>query len=194
MLIGYARTSTSSQDHALQMDALEKAGCERIFVETASGLKANRPELMRALEFARRDDQIVVWRLCRLARSLRQLIDPVDDLQRRGIGLRSLTESIDTASPGGRLVLPIFGALNSFEVEILREWTRAGPMASRLRERVGGRPRSLDESKLKIARTLMADPTLSVAEIAKQMGVAPSTLYRCFPGGRGEINIALNAT
>jgi DNA invertase Pin-like site-specific DNA recombinase len=99
MLIGHARTSTSSQDHALQIDALEKAGCERIFVETISGMKADLPELARALEFARRDDQIVVWRLCRLARSLRQLIDTVDDLQRQGIGSRSLTESIDTISP-----------------------------------------------------------------------------------------------
>jgi DNA invertase Pin-like site-specific DNA recombinase len=175
------------------MDALEKAGCERIFVETASGMKVDRPELARALEFARRDDQIVVWRLCRLARSLRQLIDTVDDLQRRGIGLRSQTESIDTASPGGRLFLSIFGALNSFEVEILRERTRAGLNASRLRGRVGGRPRALDEGKLKIARTLMADPTLSVAEIAKQMGVAPSTLYRCFSGGRGEITGTLRS-
>ena len=100
MLIGYARTSTSSQDHALQMDALQKAGCERIVVETASGMKADRPELARALEFARRDDQIVEWRLCRLARSLRQIIDTIDDLQRRGIGLKSLTESIDTTNPG----------------------------------------------------------------------------------------------
>jgi len=102
MLIGYARTSTSSQDHALQIDVLEKAGCERISVETASGMKADRPELARAREFARRDDQIMEWRLCRLARSLRELIDTVDDLQRRGIGLRSLTESIDTTNPGER--------------------------------------------------------------------------------------------
>src|SRR3954451_13242036 len=104
MLIGYARRSHESQDHALQIDALERAGCERIFVETASGTKVDRPELAKALEFARDgEDQIVVWRLCRLARSLRQLLDTVDDLDRRGIGLCSLTENIDTASAGGRL-------------------------------------------------------------------------------------------
>ena len=106
MLIGYARTSTFSPDHALQIDGLGKAGCERIVVETASGMKADRPELARALEFARRDGQIVEWRLSRLARSLRQLIDTVDDLQRRGMGSRPLTESRDTTNPGERRNLP----------------------------------------------------------------------------------------
>jgi DNA invertase Pin-like site-specific DNA recombinase len=187
MLIGYARKSTIGQDHALQMDALEQAGCDRIFIETASGTKADRPELAKALDYARdNQDQIVVWRLCRLARSLRQLIETVDDLQRRNIGLRSLTESIDTSSPSGRLVFHLFASLNQFEVELVRERTRAGLMASRLRGRVGGRPRSLGQDKLKIARSLMADPSLSVSEIAEQLGVATSTLYRSFPGGRGS--------
>jgi len=185
MLIGYARKSSLNQDHALQLDALEQAGCERIFIETGSGMKTDRPELAKALEFARDgQDTIVVWRLCRLARSLRQLIATVDDLQRRDIGLRSLTESIDTASPSGRLVFHLFASLNQFEVELLRERTRAGLLASRARGRVGGRPRSLDDAKMKIARSLMADSSLTVAEVARQMGVAPSTLYRAFPGGR----------
>jgi DNA invertase Pin-like site-specific DNA recombinase len=187
MLIGYARTSTSSQDHALQMDALEKAGCERTFVETASGMKTDRPELSKALEYARTGDVVCVWRLCRLARSLRQLIETVEGLQQRGVGLRSLTENIDTTSPSGRLVFHIFAALNQFEVELVRERTRAGLIASRQRGRVGGRPRSLDDGKIKVARALLADPSLSVVEIAEQLGVAPSTLYRSFPGGRGEM-------
>jgi DNA invertase Pin-like site-specific DNA recombinase len=188
MLIGYARRSSGSQDHALQIDALEKAGCERIFIETGSGTKVDRPELANALAFARDgEDQIVVWRLCRLARSMRQLLDTVDDLQRRGIGLRSLTENIETLSAGGRLVLSIFAALNAFEVELLGERTQAGLQAARERGRVGGRPRSLDKAKLKIARSLMSDRTISMAEIANQMGVAPSTLYRSFPGGREAI-------
>src|SRR3954466_15390876 len=124
MLIGYARTSTSSPDPALQMDALKQAGCARIFVETASGTKTDRPELARALDYARDgQDQIVVWRLCRLARSMRQLIETVDALQARNIGLRSLTESIDTSSPSGRLVFHLFAALNQFEVELVRERT-----------------------------------------------------------------------
>src|SRR4051812_18262348 len=158
MLIGYARTSSLHQDHALQIDALEKAGCERIFIETASGTKVDRPELAKALEYARDgQDEIVVWRLCRLARSMRQLLDTVDLLQRRGIGLRSLTENICTASAGGRLVLNIFASLNLFEVELLKERTRAGLQAARDRGRVGGRPRALDETKLRIARSLMSD-------------------------------------
>jgi DNA invertase Pin-like site-specific DNA recombinase len=188
MLIGYARRSHESQDHALQIDALERAGCERIFIETASGTKVDRPELAKALAFARDgEDQIVVWRLCRLARSMRQLLDTVDDLQRRGIGLRSLTENIDTSSAGGRLTLSVFAALNVFEVELLRERTRAGLEAARERGRVGGRPRALDEGRLRIARSLMADPTITMTEIAYQVGVAPSTLYRSFPGGRDGI-------
>jgi DNA invertase Pin-like site-specific DNA recombinase len=188
MLIGYARRSSGSQDHALQIDALERAGCERIFIETASGTRVDRPELAKALDFARNgEDQIVVWRLCRLARSMRQLLDTVDDLQRRGIGLRSLTEDIETLSAGGRLVLSIFAALNAFEVELLRERTQAGLQAARERGRIGGRPRALDQAKLKIARSLMSDPTISMTEIADQVGVAPSTLYRSFPGGRDAI-------
>ncbi len=124
------------------------------------------------------------WRLGRVARSLRHLIDLSDDLNRRGVGLRSLTESIDTSSPSGRLLLAVLGALNQMEVEVLRERTRAGLAAAAARGRVGGRPRALDATKLRIAQTLIADGSLSVAEIARQVGCAPSTLYRALPGGR----------
>ncbi|MBV9812763.1 MAG: recombinase family protein [Acetobacteraceae bacterium] len=184
MQIGYARVSTDAQDHALQLDALHKVGCERVFIETASGTRADRPELARALELARSGDTLVVWRLDRLARSLRHLIALSDDLQGRGVALRSLTESIDTSSPSGRFLFNVLAALGQMEVEILRERTRAGLRAAAARGRFGGRPRALDTVKLTVARTLIADGGLTVEEVAKQVGCAPSTLYRSLPGGR----------
>ena len=137
MLIGYARVSTQDQSPALQLDALKAAGCERIFVEKASGAQRDRPELKSALDFARGDtgDVLVVWKLDRLARSLSQLIDTVDLLEKRGIGFRSLTEAIDTTSAGGRLVFHMFGAMAEFERSIIRERTRAGLDAARARGR-----------------------------------------------------------
>jgi DNA invertase Pin-like site-specific DNA recombinase len=184
MMLGYARVSDASQNHDLQMDALRAVGCERIFVETASGARADRTELARLLEQVREGDTLVVWRLDRLGRSLRHLIDLSEQLQQRGIALRSLTESIHTSTAAGRFLFSILGALASMEREIIVERTRAGLMASRLRGRVGGRPRALDQTKLRVARTLVADGTLTVAEIARQIGCAPSTLYRSLPGGR----------
>lgn len=187
MKIGYARCSTSDQDHALQLDALKQAGCEKVFVETASGSRADRFELAKALEAARKDDSIVVWRLDRLARSLRHLIDLSEDLQRRGIALRSLTENIDTSSASGRFMFAILGALGQMEREIIVERTRAGLEASRARGRVGGRPPALDEAKLRAAKAMLAAGTMSAIEVAKQVGCAPSTLYRHLPGGRGAV-------
>ncbi|MGK7871648.1 recombinase family protein [Falsiroseomonas sp. E2-1-a20] len=185
MLIGYARVSTDQQSHALQLDALRGAGCERVFVETASGARTDRPELTRLLEMARPGDVVACWRLDRLGRSLRHLMEIGDDLQRRSIGLRSLTESIDTTTPTGRLMFAILGALASMERETLIERTRAGLAAAAARGRVGGRPRALDDTKLRVAQALVADGGLSMAEIAQQVGCAPSTLYRSLPGGRG---------
>ena len=184
MLLGYTRVSDASQNHDLQMDALCAAGCERIFVETASGARADRNELAKLLEQARPGDRICVWRLDRIGRSLRHLTEVAERLERRGIALRSLTESIDTGTPSGRFLFHILGALGQMEREIIVERTRAGLMASRLRGRVGGRPRSLDATKLRVARTLVVDGALSMAEIARQVGCAPSTLYRSLPGGR----------
>ena len=184
MIIGYSRVSTSGQDHALQIDALEKAGCERIFIETASGSKADRIELAKALDFIRTGDVLVVHSLSRLARSLRNLIEITDDLQKRGITLRTLVENIDTSTEMGRLWTHFSGMMQMFEVEQLRLRTRLALKAAADRGRHGGRPRSLDPTKLKIARALMADSALSMAEIAAQVGVAPSTLYRNMPGGR----------
>ena len=187
MKIGFSRVSTSSQDHALQVDALEKAGCERIFLETVSGTRTDRPELAKALEFARSGDVLVVYALSRLGRNIRQIIDIVDDLNAREIGLHSLTENIETSSPTGRLWVNMLAALNQAETDILKLRTRHGLAAARARGRVGGRPRSLDDIKLKVARALIADGNLTVAEVAAQVGVAPSTLYRALPGGRGAL-------
>lgn len=184
MLIGYARVSTEEQDTALQRDALTAAGCERLFEETASGARIDRMQLSAALEFARHGDTIVVWKLDRLARSLSQLIQTVDDLERRGIGMRSLTETIDSTTAGGKLIFHIFGALAEFERGVIRERTREGLLAARRRGRFGGRPRALTESDIAIARTLLADASIPVAEIARRLNVSPATFYRHLPGGR----------
>jgi DNA invertase Pin-like site-specific DNA recombinase len=187
MLLGYARVSTDQQDHALQLDALRIAGCEKVFVETGSGSRADRLELAKALEQARKGDVLVVWRLDRLARSLRHLIDIADDLNRRGIALKSITESIDTSTPSGRFLFNVLGALGQMEREIIVERTRAGLQAAAARGRRGGRPAALDDAKIRAARAMMASGSMSAAEVAQQLGCAASTLYRHLPGGRSGI-------
>jgi DNA invertase Pin-like site-specific DNA recombinase len=187
MLLGYARVSTDGQDHALQLDALRSAGCDKVFVETASGTRTDRPELAKALEQARQGDVLVVWRLDRLARSLRHLIDIADDLNRRGIALKSITESIDTTTPSGRFMFNILGALSSMEREIIVERTRAGLAAAASRGRRGGRPAALDEAKIRAAKAMLASGNMSATEVARQVGCAASTLYRHLPGGRAAI-------
>jgi DNA invertase Pin-like site-specific DNA recombinase len=190
MLIGYARVSTRDQSHALQLDALKAAGCGRVFVETASGAQRDRPELAAAIEYARDGDALVVWKLDRLARSMRQLIDSVEALQARGIGFRSLTEAIDTTSPGGLLVFHLFGALAQFERSIIRERSRAGLDAARARGRIGGRKPVLSAKDLTVARAMLRDDSITVEEVARRLGVAPATLYRHIPGGRSAIAVA----
>ena len=139
--IGYARVSTSDQTFALQEDALRKAGCERIFYDKASGAKTARPGLDQAIQYLRKGDVLVVWKLDRLGRSLRHLIDVVAELSSREIGFQSLTEALDTTTPGGRLIFHIMGALAQFERDIIRERTQAGLAAGRARGRLGGRPK-----------------------------------------------------
>lgn len=178
MKIGYARVSTDDQTTDLQIQALESAGCERIFQETASGAKVDRLELLEALKFARIGDCIVVWKLDRLARSLAQLIEVFSTLEKRGIGLSSVTESIDTTTPGGRLVFHIFGALAEFERSIIRERTKAGLSAARKKGRLGGRPRALSESDIEFAAALLENSDLKPRELARRMTVSLSTLYR----------------
>ena len=187
MLLGYARVSTDQQDHALQLDALRAAGCDKVFVETGSGTRADRAELAKVLEQLRQDDVLVVWRLDRLARSLRHLIDIADDLNRRGAALKSITENIDTTTPSGRFMFNILGALSSMEREIIVERTRAGLIAAAARGRRGGRPAALNESKIRAAKAMLASGSMSAAEVAKQLGCAASTLYRHVPGGRTAV-------
>lgn len=187
MLIGYARVSTQDQNPELQQDALTKAGCEKVFTEKASGAQRDRPQLKAALEYMRSGDTLVVWKLDRLARSLRQLIETVDMLEKSGIGFRSITEAIDTTTSGGRLVFHIFGALAEFERSIIQERTKAGLAAARARGRVGGRPAKLSDDDLAAGRALLRDPEITVEGVAKRLGVSPSTLYRYLPGGRSVI-------
>lgn len=177
-LIGYARVSTRDQDPALQLDALTSAGCKRIFTDTASGSLDRRPELDRCFEHLRSGDVLTVWRLDRLGRSVRHLIDVVNDLEARGIGFASLTEHIDTTSPGGRLVFHVFAGLAEFERSIIVERTHAGLTAARARGRVGGRRTVLTPAKLATARQLYDSRAHTVEQIADIVGVSRSTLYR----------------
>jgi DNA invertase Pin-like site-specific DNA recombinase len=181
MLVGYARVSTQDQTLDLQKDALEKTGCTKLFTDTASGAKAERKGLEEALAYVREGDTLVVWRLDRLGRSLNHLIETVADLNDRKIGFRSLTESIDTTTSGGKLVFHIFGALAEFERDIIRERTQAGLQAARARGRLGGRRRAkaLDTpKKVAMARALYADKSHTVGDICKTLNVSRATLYR----------------
>ena len=186
MLIGYARVSTVDQDPSLQLDALRAAGCDELFEERASGARADRPVLAEAMKYAREGDTIVVWRLDRFGRSLKDLIQKVEDLRERGIGFRSLAESIDTNTAGGQLVFHVFGALAEFERELIRERTMAGLAAARARGRKGGRPPKMTKQKVKQASLLLADPTTDVRAVCETLGVSKSTLY-AYVGPKGEV-------
>jgi DNA invertase Pin-like site-specific DNA recombinase len=177
MLIGYARVSTTEQDLALQTDALKKAGCDNIFDDTASGASTQRPGLTEALSYVRKGDTLVVWRLDRLGRSLRHLIDVIADLEKRGIGFRSLQESIDTTTSGGRLIFQIFGALAEFERNLIRERTQAGLTAARVRGRLGGRPKALDTNKIALAFRLYDEKKHTIIEICQMLKISKPTLY-----------------
>ena len=178
MKVGYARVSTRDQNSELQTTTLADAGCERIFEESASGAQKNRPQLKEALSFLREGDTLVVWKLDRLARSLRQLIETVEDLHERGISFISLTENIDTTTPGGKMIFHVFGALAEFERELIRERTNAGLKAAKDRGVKLGRPRSLDDDQIAIARSLKAAGSMTSAQIAEHLGISRPMLYR----------------
>ena len=187
MLIGYARVSTHDQTLALQQDALKQAGCERQFTDTASGAKADRPGLDQAVGFARSGDTLVVWKLDRLGRSLPHLIETISGLQERGIGLKSLTEQIDTTTSGGKLIFHVFAALAEFERDVIRERTQAGLVAARARGRRGGHPRAAslnDTKKVAMAQALYNDKKNSITDICKTLRVSRSTLYRYITASR----------
>jgi DNA invertase Pin-like site-specific DNA recombinase len=180
MLIGYARVSTADQKLDLQDDALTKAGCERIFTDTAGGAGAERTGLEQVLSFARKGDTLVVWKLDRLGRSLGHLVETLAALRERGIGFRSLRESIDTTTSGGKLVFHVFAALAEFERDLIRERTRAGLEAARARGKKGGRRPKLDAKKRAQAIILHRDTSNTIDDICRTLRVGRSTLYRCF--------------
>src|SRR2546421_2191484 len=169
MYVGYARVSTQDQTPDLQKDALEKIGCSKIFTDTASGAKAERQGLEEALAYVREGDTLVVWRLDRLGRSLKHLIETITDLNNRNIGFKSIQENIDTTTSGGKLVFHIFGALAEFERDIIRERTNAGLQAARARGRKGGRPKILIGKKIQIAQELYNNKQNAIADICKSL-------------------------
>lgn len=176
MIIGYARVSTQDQNPELQLDALRGAGCEELFHEKATGKFRERPELTTCLRSMRKGDTLVVWKLDRLARSLKDLVEIVHDLNQRGAGFRSLTEAIDTTSSGGRLVFHIFGALAEFEHSLIRERTIAGLVAARARGRKGGRKPVMSKADTRKAAAMLSDPNITKAEVAKHFSVSRVTL------------------
>src|SRR5512147_1141617 len=178
MLVGYARVSTSDQTLDLQKDALQKAGCDRIFTDTASGAKTERTGLDEALSYVRAGDTLVVWRLDRLGRSLRHLIETITALNNRKIGFKSITEAIDTTTSGGKLIFHIFGALAEFERDIIKERTQAGLTAARARGRNGGRPKALTPNKQEMAKALYKDKNNTIEEICRTLNISRATLYR----------------
>jgi DNA invertase Pin-like site-specific DNA recombinase len=186
MLIGYARISTQDQTLSLQQDALEKVGCAKIFTDRVSGTKAERKGLDEALSHLREGDTLVVWRLDRLGRSLRHLIDTVTELHNRGVGFKSLQETIDTTTSGGKLVFHIFGALAEFEREIIKERTQAGLESARSRGKVGGRPKALTSKEVQMLRNMAADKSLTVSDICKTLGIGRTTFYRYVKVGERE--------
>ncbi|MDI1352724.1 MAG: recombinase family protein [bacterium] len=178
MLIGYARVSTDDQNLNLQHDELKNEGCEKIYDDKISGSKIDRPGLASAIEFARQGDVIVVWRLDRLSRSLKDLIEVVASLESKGIGLKSIHESVDTTSSSGKLIFHIFGALAEFERNLIRERTHAGLNAARARGIKGGRPKKLSSDKSKLAIQLYEGKQHTIKQICSLIGVSKPTLYK----------------
>lgn len=178
MRIGYARISTSDQNLDMQIDALKKADCSKIFEDIASGAKSDRDGLSQALNYMREGDTLVVWKLDRLGRSLKQLIEVINQIHDENKAFISLQESIDTTTPGGKLVFHVFGALAEFERDLIRERTNAGLVAARARGKIGGRPRVMDEKAIAMAKVLMADEQSAVRDICEALGISKATLYR----------------
>ena len=186
MLIGYARVSTDDQNLNLQRDALKQLGCDQIFEDQLSGAKAERPGLREALKYARSGDTFVVWRLDRLSRSLKDLIEMVAKLDERNVGLKSLHEAVDTSSTSGKLIFHIFGALAEFERNLIRERTQAGLIAARARGRKGGRPKALNQDKRALAIKLYYEKNHTVKQICELMGISKPTLYTYISAAKNQ--------
>lgn len=193
-LVGYIRVSTVEQSTDLQRLALEEAGCSRIFEDTASGTRSDRPQLLAALDYLRQDDVLMVWRLDRLGRSLKHLIETVGDLEERGVGFKSVHESIDTTTSTGRLIFNIFGALAEFERDLIVDRTKAGLAAARERGARPGRKPSLSTTQVGIVRTMHAVGEHSISEIAAAVGVSRATVYRALPSAEAAVEPVVVAT
>ncbi|MCA9962688.1 MAG: recombinase family protein [Anaerolineales bacterium] len=197
MKIGYARVSTKNQDLSLQLDALEKIGCQKIYQEKITGTTRERPQLKKLLEQLREGDVVVVWKLDRLARSLKDLVNLVNEIQEKGVGLQSLNDHIDTTTPQGKLTFHLFAALAEFERDIIRERTNAGLAAARARGRVGGRPKGLSKKAQHtaiIAENLYLEQKLTVNEICEQLSISRGTLYNYLRHRGVELGAARGST
>lgn len=177
MKIGYARVSTLDQNENLQLDTLKAAGCEKIFIDHASGAKASRPELDHMLDVLRAGDSVIVWKLDRLGRSTQNLVALINQFQDKNIGFQSLTENMDTTTPGGVLIFTVFAAMAQFERDLIRERTRAGLTAAHMRGRKGGRPSKLSSAQIKAIQKLYECKTLTVQQTAQQYNVSRKTIY-----------------
>lgn len=178
MIIGYARVSTQDQSLDLQTDALSSAGCEQVFCEKITGKQRERPELQNCLRSLRKGDVLVVWKLDRLARSLKDLVELISALDEKQVGFRSITETVDTTTAGGKLVFHIFGALAEFEHNLIRERTLAGLAAARARGRKGGRKPSMSKTDTQKAAAMLKDPNITKTEVANHFGVSRVTLNK----------------
>ena len=180
MLIGYARVSTQDQNLALQTEALTKAGCKKVFDDQVSGRRAERPGLIKALEMLREGDTLVVWKLDRLGRSVKHLVELVGDLHQQGVHFKSLTDAIDTGTPSGRFFFHVMASLAEMERELTVERTRAGLEVARQLGRTGGRKRQMTDSKIESAKKLLANG-VPPRDVAQNLGVSVPTLYRWIP-------------
>ena len=178
MLIGYARVSTIDQNLELQIDELKKIGCEKIFSEKVTGTKANRPELNELKKILRKGDTIVVWKLDRLGRGMRHLINLMQELEDAQIGFKSITEGIDTTTTTGKLIFHIFASLAEFERALIVERTQAGLKAGRARGRIGGRPKLMTKSQIELMQKMHADKTVTIKSILETFKINRSMMYR----------------
>lgn len=188
MLVGYARVSTQDQKLELQRDALKEAQCERVFEDKVSGAKADGSSLIEALAFMRPGDTLVIWKLSRLGRSMKQLIETVQAMQDRGIELKSLNENIDTRTPTGKLLFHIVASFAQFERDNMIENTKAGLEAARSRGKKGGRKPVMDEKKLRYALALRSDPTLAITDICKTLGISRAAFYRYTKSDKSKLS------
>ena len=180
MLIGYARVSTQDQNLELQSDALTKVGCQKVFEDKVSGTRADRPGLAKALEILCEGDTLVVWKLDRLGRSVKQLVDLVEELHKQGVQFKSLTDAIDTGTPSGRFFFHVMASLSKMERELIVERTRAGLEMARRLGRKGGRKPKMTDSKIESAKKLLASG-VPPKDVARNLGVSVPTLYRWVP-------------